>query len=91
MADSSRATAVGAGLGAANDGLPPLRPAAHQGFVRSLGWLALPHPWDALITSISASLGEQLRLQPWACQIWIAQLIAPLIAPLIAQLIALPS
>ena len=62
MADSSRATAVGAGLGAANDGLPPLRPAAHQGFVRSLGWLALPHPWDALITSISASLGEQLRL-----------------------------
>ena len=38
------------------DGGPPFRPTLKQGYVRSLGWQALPQPLDILVQAVSAAL-----------------------------------
>ena len=48
--------AAAGGAGGAVHSSAPLRPSAQEGYVRSLGWQALPHPSDVLISAISASL-----------------------------------
>lgn len=50
----SRASRVGGGARSAPT--PPVRPTASQGYVRALGWQALPHGSETLVGAIRAAL-----------------------------------